>query len=263
LDSRTSDEWVPQGIKVNAGTTGELRGTALTKQGRTPAHLRFYAEGGNLIVGEDAKENTVVLVGKDAIAATKAEYSFTEDDDVRRLIAGDFGLESLYQVICVEQPGKFHLDMGLLFVGKGRVVVNDSEKNLKAAQVEAGKMPHDPSLAKLVAKLELQCRLEDQAESDLIKADMIVRREKLEDEVNYNFFNGEFVMAENGQIYYLTNGTTQEMTENAFRDLLVKELGVVTGVLFSPAGAAQESLREQGGVGCRIKGAPAKKTTNA
>jgi hypothetical protein len=250
-----SKEWVAEGLLVNAGRTRQTRTAVLTEQHDTVRKLRCYTEGGNLIVGEDATRRTVVLVGRDAIAATKGEYSFTDDADVVALIAEDFGL-TRDQVIPVEQPGKFHLDMGLLFVGNGVVVVNDSGKKLSVEQENLAKYGAQ-SNRKFVARLTLQCGLENLAAQDLSNAGMNVLRHKLESDENCNCFNGEFVADSKGDVHYLTNGAgkgNQAITE-LVTQLLVNELKVAVDVHFSPASAAEESLSSQGGVGCRIKGA--------
>ena len=103
------------------------------------------------------------------------------------------------------------------------------------------------------AKLTLQLALEEEAARDLQAAGIKVIRKKLEDSVTFNFFNGEFVTGKNGLNYYITNGGPLEQEEQ-FAALMVKEWKIVTDVIFSPIAAAQKSLQELGGVGCRIKG---------
>jgi hypothetical protein len=80
----------------------------------------------------------------------------------------------------------------------------------------------------------------------------------LESNENCNLFNGEFVADGAGHVHYLTNGAgTESQTITAFvTKLLVNELGIAVAVHHTPATAAHESLKSQGGVGCRIKGAP-------
>jgi len=246
--SAMSGDWVPEGTLVNVGDSGLLRAAALTNHQRTVRHLRFYAEGGNLIVGENAAQQMIVLVGKDSIAMTRSEYAFTSDDAVRQLIADDFGL-NLDQIIGVEQPGTFHLDMGLLFLGSGQVLVNDSTQAL--ADARAARQPD----RQLTALLTLRCGLEHLAQQDLAVAGLNVERRKLENGTDFNFFNGEFVTDGNGHVHYLTNGPKLKEDAGRFRDLLVNEKHVVTEVHFSPATAAMPSLKGKGGVGCRIKGA--------
>ena len=250
-------DWVAEGVLVNETSTGELREKALRSRGEDVPHIRAYLEGGNIITGEDAKDDTVVLVGRDAIAATAAAYGI-DGDAARMLICDDFGLLSVDHVILVEQPGKFHLDMGLLFIGDGKVIVNDSHKELLEASARLKETPEAEGLAEIVAKLELQSGLEEAAVKDLTRAGMVVLRYKLEDKTSFNFFNGEFVFGADGRIYYLTNGAADVKRQEWFKELLVNELEVVTDVFFTDQSLAAASLRDQGGVGCRIKGSPRK-----
>ncbi|WP_053732936.1 hypothetical protein [Nocardia sp. NRRL S-836] len=253
FDPIASKQWVPEGLLVVAGKTREMVESALERQHRAARHLRFYAEGGNLIVGENAAGETIALVGRDSIAATAGEYLFANDNQVLELIAEDLGV-AVQRVIPVEQPGKFHLDMGLLFVGEGVVLLNDSGDQLDEAEARLTAYPGDAS-RRHAAKLRLQCGLEALAERDLTAAGLTVHRRKLESGAVYNFFNGEFVADEADQVHYLTNGTGAEAVMQTFVSLLVDELKVAVAVHTSPVGAAEHSLESQGGVGCRIKGA--------
>ena len=243
--------WIPLGIRVNAVKMGLERDCAAQVKGQDIGHLRAYIEGGNMLTGEDATGKPVIIIGKDAIGATAHIYQL-KDDDVRRIICEDFGLESIEQVICVEQPGQFHLDMGMLFIGHGVVIVNDSSEVLKDA-LEMAEMAPCLTTEKMAARLQLQYQLEEEAAKDLEGAGIEVRREKLENNVLYNFFNGEFVEGKDGFNYYITNGGPQEQ-EQKFQILMVEQWKVVKKVIFSPQDAAHKSLQEKGGVGCRIKG---------
>jgi|GEM_PF-5047114 len=243
--------WVPLGIRVNASeTVVELERTTQAK-GQELAHIRAYIEGGNMLTGEDATGKPVIIIGKDAIATTAYIYQL-DYNQVRRIICEDFGLETIEQVICVEQPGQFHLDMGMLFIGNGVVILNDSSEELKDA-IEMAEMVPCLTTQKMAAKLKLQFGLEEVAAKDLQAAGMEVIRKKLEKEMIYNFFNGEFVEGKDGLNYYITNGGPQEKEEE-FEALMVREWKVVKKVIFSGIATAQQSLKERGGVGCRIKG---------
>ncbi|MDJ0731860.1 MAG: hypothetical protein QNJ33_17910 [Crocosphaera sp.] len=243
--------WIPLGISVNAVKMGLERECPAQIKGQDICHLRAYIEGGNMITGEDRTGKPVIIIGKDAIGATVYIYQLN-DDDVRQIICEDFGLESIEQVICVEQPGQFHLDMGMLFMGNGLVIVNESRKILKDA-LEMAEIAPCLTTEKMAAKLKLQYKLEEQAVKDLEAAGLEVRRETLANNVLYNFFNGEFVEGKDGYNYYITNGGPQEQEEK-FKTLMVEQWKVVKKVIFSPKDAAHKSLQEKGGVGCRIKG---------
>ena len=245
--------WVLLGIQVNTDKMAVTWEHVAQSNGMGVGHIRAYIEGGNMITGEDANSNPIILVGKDAIAATAHIYQLSTNA-VRRLICEDFGLDSVEQVICVEQPGKFHLDMGLLFIGHGVVVVNNSSEALKDA-TEMAEMVPCLTTEKMAAKLKLRCSLEDDAANDLAAAGLDVRRERLENDAFYNFFNGEFVEGQDGENYYITNGGPRA-EEERFETLMTANWSSVKKVFFSPVDAAQKSLQERGGVGCRLKGSP-------
>ncbi|MEO1094965.1 MAG: hypothetical protein AAFX01_08695 [Cyanobacteria bacterium J06638_28] len=243
--------WILLGTRVNTLKTGRAREQAAQAQGQNVGHIRAYIEGGNLITGEDAMGNPVILVGKDAIDATAYLYQLNQDE-VKQLIREDFGLAGVSQVIGVEQPGKFHLDMGMLFIGQGVVIVNDSREAFKEAK-EMAEMVPCLTTEKMAAKLQLQSALEEAAANDLQVAGIEVRRAKLENDVDYNFFNGEFVAGKDGLSYYLTNGGSKEQAD-WFQTLMVEDWQVVDEVIFTPPAIAQKSLQDQGGIGCRLKG---------
>ncbi len=243
--------WILLGVRVNALRMGLERQQAAQTQEQPVGHIRAYIEGGNMITGEDTIGKPIILVGKDAIAATANLYQLS-NNEVRRLICEDFGLGNIDQVVCVEQPGKFHLDMGMLFLGQGVVVLNDSRAALTDA-IEIAEMVPCQTTERMAAKLKLQCSLENDAAHDLTTAGIDVRREKLENDVFYNFFNGEFVAGNDGLNYYITNGGIKEQQER-FATLMTTEWKIVEKVFFSPEQAAHKSLQERGGVGCRLKG---------
>ncbi|MFG6096816.1 hypothetical protein SPB21_16255 [Leptothoe sp. ISB3NOV94-8A] len=244
--------WIPLGIRVNEFKMAVERELVAQIRGQTVGHIRAYIEGGNMITGEDATGKPVILVGKDAIATTAHLYQLN-DHEVRHVICEDFGLASIDQLVCVEQPGQFHLDMGMLFIGKGVVIVNDNSQALKDA-IEMAEMVPCMTTKTMAAKLKLQCSLEEDAAQDLLEAGMEVRRENLEKAMLYNFFNGEFVEGADGCCYYITNGGPNEQ-EMLFEMLMVRDWQVVEKVFFSPQEVAQKSLQDRGGVGCRLKGA--------
>lgn len=243
--------WILLGLRVNELKTGLDLARIAEGQGQSVEHIRAYIEGGNMITGEDAAGKPIILVGKDAIAATAHIYQLS-NEEVRHIICEDFGLTDIEQVVCVEQPGKFHLDMGMLFIGDGVVIVNDSSAALKDATEMAELVPCMTTEQK-ATKLKLQCSLEEDAAKDLKTAGLDVRRKSLESDVFYNFFNGEFVEGADGLNYYITNGGLKDQ-EEMFRELMIKEWEVVQDVFFSPQSVAQKSLQERGGVGCRLKG---------
>ncbi|MEM9217941.1 MAG: hypothetical protein AAGD25_26820 [Cyanobacteria bacterium P01_F01_bin.150] len=252
LEAMLEDDhlWVPLGIRVNSSETGQERERVAQAMELSVSHIRTYIEGGNMITGEDRSGQTVVLVGKDAIATTACFYQLTHDD-VRQVIAEDFGLDSA-QIIAIEQPGQFHLDMGLLFIGDGTVILNDSQVGLENAK-EMAELAPCTTTESMAEKMQLQCALETAAAQDLENAGFTVIRKSLENSGMYNFFNGEFVTGSDGHTHYITNGGPLDQ-QDAFFDLMVNQWRVVKTVFFSPSKAAYKSLQDKGGVGCRLKG---------
>lgn len=226
---------VPLGMLVNdPALRGSKAGEELRKR------IRAYIEGGNMISGEDAEGNPVILVGRDAIHATANLYNITPDE-VRDVLAEDFfgKQDQRDRIVPVEQPGTFHLDMGILFVGHGAVIVNDSSAALN--EQEKAK----PIIQTIIA-------LENEAVKDLKEARLTVVRQHLSG-LSHNFFNGEFVQGKDERFYYLTNGGTKEQ-QDEFKNFLSGH--GVADVFFTPAEVAKSTLAEQGGVGCRAKGIP-------
>ena len=255
LEAALQDDhlWIPLGVRVNTSAIGAALESLASAQKHEVGHLRAYIEGGNMIAGEDAAGKPVILIGKDAIDATAHIYQLNRAQ-VREIICEDFGLATIEQIICVEQPGQFHLDLAILFMGHGVVVLNDSSIACKDA-IEMAEVVPCLTTKTAAAQLTLQHELEEEAARDLQAAGIKVIRNKLEDNVTFNFFNGEFVTGKNGLNYYITNGGPPEQ-ESRFADLMVRQWQIVTEVIFSPIDAAQKSLQELGGVGCRIKGVP-------
>ncbi|MEM9150544.1 MAG: hypothetical protein AAGB19_08830, partial [Cyanobacteria bacterium P01_F01_bin.3] len=205
---QNDQRWILLGTRVNALQTSLERERVAQIHGQQVARIRAYIEGGNMITGEDAKGNPLILVGKDAIAATAHIYQLSYDD-IRHVICEDFGLDTLEQVVCVEQPGNFHLDMGLLFLGNGIIVLNDSSAALKDA-IEIAELTPCTTTEQKAAKLKLRHSLEEDASKDLQLAGLKVIRKTLENDVFYNFFNGEFVEGDDSLTYYITNGGLKE-----------------------------------------------------
>ena len=242
--------WLPLGIRVNSSETGQERKQVAQSMGISVRQMRAYIEGGNMIAGEDHSGGTVILVGKDAIATTACLYHLTQDQ-VRQVIADDFGLD-IDQVIAIEQPGQFHLDMGLLFIGDGVVILNDSQVALANAN-EMVELAPCTTTEVMAEKLRLQYALETVAAQDLETAGFTVIRKSLESSGVYNFFNGEFVTGRDRHVYYITNGGPPDQ-QDAFAELMINEWQVVKQVFFSPSKAAYKSFQDRGGVGCRLKG---------
>jgi hypothetical protein len=90
--------------------------------------FKSYLEGGNVLSGTDLRLQPFALVGKDVLAATRHLVDpDLSDIDIHKIVADDLGLP-VASVVFVEQPGQFHLDMGLVILGQGHVILNDSSQ---------------------------------------------------------------------------------------------------------------------------------------
>lgn len=96
-----------------------------------PVDISFSCiEGGNALVGRHADGRPYVLVGRDSVALTRAVLSSelgreVDEDFVRLAIGKDYGVATA-DVVFVEQPADYHLDVKMMLVAPGEVVVNDA-----------------------------------------------------------------------------------------------------------------------------------------
>jgi hypothetical protein len=89
-----------------------------------------YIEGGNLLSGLRPDGTPYLLVGRDSLALTQEMVARKlgrppSENEVRRTIAEDYGLAA-DQVIGVEQPGEFHIDMRMTPLAPGVIGLQDS-----------------------------------------------------------------------------------------------------------------------------------------
>ncbi|MCK6552144.1 hypothetical protein L6R52_40310 [Myxococcota bacterium] len=101
-----------------------------------PLQLAFSAiEGGNALVGRREDGRPHVVVGRDSVALSRALISRdlgreVDEELVRKAIAKDYGTQPA-DVVFVEQPADYHLDVRMMLVGPGEVVVNDAREVAK------------------------------------------------------------------------------------------------------------------------------------
>jgi hypothetical protein len=100
---------------AQGGRQAEL--AALGQRAGLPVrHYVSHLEGGNLLTGTQ-HGRPFALVGRDGVAVTRKLLSrptaVATDDQVRQAIAADIGIPA-DRVFFVEQPGRYHLDMGML-----------------------------------------------------------------------------------------------------------------------------------------------------
>ncbi len=124
-----------QGMAAESGANRLM--TAQAVAGDKPVREQFsYLEGGNLLAGTRSDGSPYGIVGEDSVALTRAKLQHEMGRNVSReealeALAFDTGLTP-EQLVVVEQPGSFHLDMAMASVRPGEVVLNDS---LEAARL--------------------------------------------------------------------------------------------------------------------------------
>lgn len=225
------------------------------KSGRTMREDSCYLEGGNVLPGLDASGQPFAIVGHDSFVASKflleAELRggsrdpklTLSDADVLELMAMDLGLPTADRVFLVEQPGAFHIDMGMLLLGDGKVVVNDAVLAYEMA----------PTL-KLYRgneeKAYITQEFENAAAADLERQGLTVVRAALVFPGHHtNFINGEIGTDSRGQKFLVTNGSLDAAQAHAAA--FYREHGIE--VEFCPASVSIASIASLGGIGCRAK----------
>lgn len=129
---------------------GQRAIAALASGGAAPLRVsNGYLEGGNTLVGRRADGTGYAVVGADSLAVSRAALEKdlgrkVADDELRALIAQDYGVAPK-DLVVVEQPKDFHLDMHLMLLADGQVVVNDP---LEAVKLERQWLAEDHEKSK-------------------------------------------------------------------------------------------------------------------
>lgn len=142
-----------------------------------------YIEGGNALVGKRKDGTGFAVVGADSVAASKAALAKElgkpiDDATVKKLLAQDYGVDEK-QLVVVEQPGDFHIDMHMALLPDGQAVVNDAlsvfalQKEWITADLERDKPAPLPAGASKAQKT----KWED------AKADYDIRKEMLPEQL--------------------------------------------------------------------------------
>jgi len=242
-------------------------------------NLGSHLEGGNLLIGSYPNGTPFALVGRDGFAVTRTLYK--SDAAALAAIADDVGAKP-EQVFVIEQPGQYHLDMGMLIIGSGIVAVNDSgmvldvlDRQLKlvcgqlielakaggtgytAAQVT---LAYDDTIAKLRTTLGQSVDYEARAVQGLRAArpELTIQRvpavfPPTEFTPRMNFLNGEIGSTEAGLGYLITNGGLPFAEEAVLTRYAAGSGGLLGTVCFTTPAAASASFDQGGGIGCRVK----------
>lgn len=226
-----------------------------------------YVEGGNMLAGQRPDGNVFALVGKDSLEVTRRLLPKGADEAAAvRQVAQDYALAE-NQVIGIEQPGDFHLDMAMSLAGPGQVILNDARKVLELQQGWVtehyahkwlGKDEMPAELEALKKRTERQAVFEDLVAEELKAAGLEVFRvagvfPKTSASPEMNFLNLRQGVNEQGQAFAVALGG-QERAERAFaEDLLSQIPSGYHRIHFLDRRLTEESLKYKGGIKCRSK----------
>lgn len=266
---------------------GKYQQFALARGTATQGHLRqalSYLEGGNIYTGSRANGDGYVLVGKDSFHVSKRLLEKQtgrewKDEEVSRVIAADLGLKT-ENVVPIEQPGAFHLDMRLTAVAPGEIMLNDSKaaaeqqiswlKQDVQYQLDQGKISEKEARKKLKtiegqaqdmrAQAASMAPYEELTRQDLEAAGFKVHRvggafvdpeKPSRDTANY--FNARHGTNEQGERFTILMGGQPH--EEAFMAQKVLEFsqGSISRIHFMDPSVTQKTLDLWGGLKCRTK----------
>jgi hypothetical protein len=226
---------------------------------------KSYVEGGNLFTGLRADGSPYALVGKDSVAITSAILKCDEDQAAEQ-IAIDYNLAP-EQLVSIEQPGSFHLDMSMAPGKPGQILLNDARQvaNLQKEWLtdhfaKSWFSKEDPEQAfqavdKAMAKVALH---EDQAERELRQAGFEVIRVAgnfPESPANppMNFLNLRQGSNDDGQRFAVSLGGTPQAEAAFVAGLESKMPGHFYRIHFLDRSLTSQTLQYKGGVKCRTK----------
>ena len=256
------------------------------RTGRRVEDAVAYLEGGNLLAGTDLMGRPYALVGRDAIAATChlngwPEVGAAAEKRVMPVLCRDLGLPPEC-ILLVEQPGQFHLDMGMAVMPGGTVLLNDSMEvarlmrswfaadrrlvaeaapDLRREDIEAAFNLVETTLE---GALRERAAMEARSLADLQKAGgrlSIVRLPASFPQTPFtpemNFLNGETGTGPDGRSFFITNGGDAR-AEDVVSTAYFRALGTtkLARIYFADSGPSEASLLKGGGIGCRTKTAP-------
>ena len=228
-----------------------------------------YVEGGNMMGGKRPDGTPYALVGKDSVAVTKDLLKKNNRQHTARdaalQIARDYGYKS-GQVIPVEQPGEFHLDMAMALAGPGQVLLNDAKA---VADLQKGWVSEHYShkffqwgkkkqLAAIEDRAEKLASYEALVEKDLKKAGLQVFRvagcfPQTKANAEMNFFNLRQGHNDKGETFAIALGG-DERAEQTFAHTLLGEIpGGYQRIHFLDRELTPITLEMSGGIKCRTK----------
>ena len=228
-----------------------------------------YVEGGNMMGGKRPDGSDYALVGKDSLAVTMDLLKKNNRDHSTRdgllQIARDYGYQA-GEVVAVEQPGEFHLDMAMALAGPGQVLLNDAKA---VADLQKGWVTEHYShkffqwgkkkqLAAIEERAEKLAVYEAMVEKDLQKAGLQVFRvagcfPQTKANSEMNFFNLRQGHNDRGETFAIALGG-DEKAEQAFAHTLLSEIpSGYQRIHFLDRELTPLTLDMSGGIKCRTK----------
>lgn len=249
----------------------EALAAALSTGARACKMAVSYVEGGNFMPGRRPDGEPFALVGKDSVAVTagvlyKAGRKGHSFGDAVKQIAKDYGFKN-DQVIPVEQPGEFHIDMAMCLAGPGQVLLNDArevakiqrewvEEHYQGKWIQWGKRR---ALEKIDERAERLAYYEGLAEADLKKAGLQVFRvagcfPATRANAEMNFFNIRQGTNSKGERFVVALGG-DERAERAFAQTMLGDIPAgYHRIHFLDRELTPITLDMSGGIKCRTKG---------
>ncbi|MBS2037916.1 hypothetical protein JST97_23220 [bacterium] len=256
-----------QGLMNGRQAQEELINSALSTGVQDVRMAVSYVEGGNILNGHRADGTPYALVGRDSLAVTaKLLTGKAGEAEAVSQIAADYGLKP-ENIIPVEQPGDFHLDMAMTLAGPGQVLLNDSRQVL-ALQKEwitqhykhtwFNRDEQPAELEQVEKKANKTAVFEDIVEKQLKAAGLEVHRvpavfPKSVANSQMNFLNLRQGQNDRGETFAVSLGG-EERAEQAFAEtLLTKIPGGYHRIHFLDRNLTPETLHYNGGIKCRTK----------
>lgn len=256
-----------QGLTNGRQAQEELINSALST-GVQDLHMAVsYVEGGNILNGHRPDGSAYALVGRDSLAITaKLLPAGAGESQAIAQVAADYGLKP-ENIIPLEQPGDFHLDMAMTLAGPGQVLLNDSRQVLalqkqwitehyKHTWFNRDEQPSQ--LEQVEKKANKTAVFEDIVEKQLKAAGLEVFRVPgvfPESVANpqMNFLNLRQGQNDRGEAFAVSLGG-EERAEQAFAEtLLTKIPASYQRIHFLDRSLTPETLRYNGGIKCRTK----------
>lgn len=266
---------------------GKYQKAALARGLAEPGPVRqglSYLEGGNIYTGTRPNGEGYVLVGKDSFHVTrrlleKQTGRNWSEAEVARVIAADLGLKT-QNVVPVEQPGAFHLDMRMSALGPGEILLHDSvaaahqqvawmkedvNKQLAAGEITAQQAAAQMKTIDAQGKNMLQqarrmAPYEEMTAKDLRAAGFEVHRlaasfvdPKQPERDTANYFNARHGTNEQGERFSILMGGRSREEAFVAQQLFALSEGTLSRVHFLDPAVTQSTLDLMGGLKCRTK----------